>query len=163
MDAERIVINYKAYGQDCVHPIGASWRGPPNDPIANTSRPVLVQDENHDCPQQLRPHEAELLMGFVARATAGTGVNARQCLECIGNGLDMNVVHEFFKHSKFARSASDSTLVPMELPTLLCVSDQDLQIGIALICMVQQQGTAATALSITQYGVQQQLHMLAVM
>ena len=64
MDKGRSIIRYQlqAYGRPCVRSIGSSWKGDSDQPIANTNVPVLVQDEGHEQPQQLRPHEAEKLM-----------------------------------------------------------------------------------------------------
>ena len=49
--------------------LGKSWKGDPASPTADTKRPILVKDEAHDELQQLRPHEAELLMVLKSGAT----------------------------------------------------------------------------------------------
>ena len=56
--------------------------------------------EAHDELQQLRPHEAELLMGLKSGSTAGQGVTNLQRLTCIGNGWDLHVVKMFIRHLK---------------------------------------------------------------
>ena len=53
---------YTAYGSQHVYPISKSWRGDPQAPVAGTSRPVLVDDDEHTTEEQLRVHEAEALM-----------------------------------------------------------------------------------------------------
>ena len=94
------------YGRDPVRHKGEiqtlrkSWKGAPDAPIADTKRPVLVKDEAHDELQQLRPHEAELLMGLKAGSTAGNGASNLDRLSCIGNGWNLHVVKMFLIHLK---------------------------------------------------------------
>ena len=66
--------------------------------MANTRVPVLVCDEKFSDMQQLRPHEAEKLMGMPAGITDGPGITAKQRLICIGLGWDLNVSKMFFVH-----------------------------------------------------------------
>ena len=106
MDPGRKVDTYTAYGRQCVRPIGKSWTGPAEQPIAATRLPVLVHDEKFRQPQQLRPHEAERLMGMSPGCTAGASVTAKQRLRCIGNGWDMRVVTMLLRHSKMTGKAT---------------------------------------------------------
>jgi hypothetical protein len=112
MDQGRTVQTYKAYGIDCIRPIGKSWSGSDDRPSATTSRPVLVTDEMHDQPQQLRPHEAERLMGMSGEDTAGSGVTAKERLKCIGNGWDMNVANMLFSRSALATQTPPQSVCP---------------------------------------------------
>ena len=50
MDPGRTLQTYTAYGIQCVRPIGGSWTGDPDHPVADTGKPVLVDDEMHDAP-----------------------------------------------------------------------------------------------------------------
>ena len=60
MDYGRSPIRHKGE----IQTLGKCCKGDPDSPTADTKRPVLVKDEAHDELQQLRPHEAELLMGL---------------------------------------------------------------------------------------------------
>jgi len=90
MDVGRTLQLYKGN----VRTICSSWTGDPNNPTANTRLPVLVDDvkDGDGQPQQLRPHEAELLMGMPKDCTQGDGITAIMRLRCIGNAWDVNVV-----------------------------------------------------------------------
>ena len=77
--------------------VGSSWGGSLEAPEARTFFPVLVQDEEYPgVPQQLRPHEAEKLMGMPAGVTEGPGISNLQRLTAVGNGWDINVMRLFF-------------------------------------------------------------------
>ena len=108
MDAGRTVQRYTANGTTHVRPIGKSWRGDPQNPVADTSRPVLVTDESCTSAQHLRPEEAERLMGMEPGCTAGQGVTPRQRLKCIGNGWDHNVTVMLLRYSSLSRLAPSS-------------------------------------------------------
>ena len=79
-------MTYRACGRDCVRPIGKSWIGPPDRPVADTRLPVKVKDRPFQKEQDLLPEEAEGLMGMEVGCTAAPGVTARDRLKCIGNG-----------------------------------------------------------------------------
>ena len=98
MDPGRKVQRYMAHGRRCVRPIGASWTGTDEEPVADTGMPLLIDDEQHDDPQHLRPHEAEKLMGMPQDCTAGAGIGALLRLRSIGDGWDINVIRMFIKH-----------------------------------------------------------------
>ena len=87
----RTVQTYMAYGLRCVRPIEKSWKGDPDSPVANTARPVLVNDELFDKPQQLLLEEAEALMGMRVGCTAAEGITAADRLRAISDGWDVNV------------------------------------------------------------------------
>lgn len=154
MDEGRIITKYKAWGKDCVYPIGASWSGPHDNPYAYSARAILVNGHLH-----LRPHEAELLMGLPRDSTAGNRVTWKQRLQCIGDGWDMNVILQFFKHSLLVHPRYEG--VPVPVPTLLCLSlaDQHLQQGLLMIA--EQQGSAAVAAALAQYSRSEQEHMIS--
>ena len=154
MDEGRIITKYKAWGKDCVYPIGASWSGPHDNPYAYSARAILVNGHLH-----LRPHEAELLMGLPRDSTAGNRVTWKQRLQCIGDGWDMNVILQFFKHSLLVHPRYEG--VPVPVPTLLCLSlaDQHLQQGLLMIA--EQQGSAAVAAALAQYDRSEQEHMIS--
>ena len=61
MDPGRTVQKHQVKDRLQCRTIGASWEGDPSNPTAATNAPVLVFDEAHDDPQQLRPEEAERL------------------------------------------------------------------------------------------------------
>ena len=92
MDSGRTIRKYTAYGKQKVYPICKSWKGDPYNPEAATSRPILIDDVNHQSPQQLRVHEAERLHAIEPNRTAGQNITPRQPLKGIGNGWDLNVV-----------------------------------------------------------------------
>ena len=52
---------YKHGKEAFVRTLCSSWTGDPDKPHANSRIPILVDDDNFDEPQQLRPHEAETL------------------------------------------------------------------------------------------------------
>ena len=60
MGAGRKIQRYAAHGRMCVRPLGASWEGDDFAPTAATGKPLLVIDEQHDDPQQIRPEEASV-------------------------------------------------------------------------------------------------------
>ena len=123
----------------------------------------MVWDVLFDEPQHIRPHEAELLMGLMKNATAGYGLTAKQRLQCIGEGWDLNVVLLFFRHSKLARLNCEPimSISGVEIPTLLCISDHDLLLQQGLISILQQQGVQAIASALQQYDRDTQVHMIA--
>ena len=79
-------------------PIGASWHGKPDSPVANTNAPVLVFDENHDEPQHLRVNEAERLMGMTTDTTKGAGISNLDRMKSIGGGWDINVTSRLLRY-----------------------------------------------------------------
>jgi hypothetical protein len=159
MDEGRTLVKYQAYGKDCVYPLGASWYGPHDNPIANTRRPLLVRDVQHDALQQLRVHEAEKLMGYPPHVTAGQGVTIKQRLQRVGNGWDMNVVVLFHAHSKHARL----NVAAIHVPALLCVSAEDELIGQGLRAILHQDGSDALVSCLVQYEHSTQLQMLSLL
>jgi hypothetical protein len=103
MDPGRTIERTMIKGKSVVRTIGASWSGNPDNPVADTTVPIIVRDEMHDKAQHLRPHEAEALMAMTPGITAGCGVNARDRLRAVGNGWDMNVAVMLFRFSDVAR------------------------------------------------------------
>ena len=100
MDPGRTVLTYPAFGKDCVSPLGESWSDGPEDPVANTGQPLLVNDQAGDETHHVRPHEADQLMGIDAGTTAGPGITANHQLQAIGGGWDINVTSVLLKHLK---------------------------------------------------------------
>ena len=84
------------------YPVGKSWTGDPHNPRADTSIPILVRDDlfAESDPQQLRPAEAEALMGMPRDCTATPWSTALLRLQCIGNGWDLNVVSQLLSNCK---------------------------------------------------------------
>ena len=122
MDPGRTVQTYLAYNKPCVRPVGKSWCGDPQRPKAATSLPILVNDELYDKPQQLRPVEAERLMGMPANCTESADLTPLDRLRAIGNGWDVNVTTMLLAQSKFVkhlspqrRDAEALTLVTQQL------------------------------------------------
>lgn len=160
MDPGRTVEPYHVDGKVTVRTIGKSWRGDPHNPEANTTVPVIVHDEQFQKAQQLRPSEAERLMGLPLNCTSGCGVTAKDRLRAIGDGWDLNVTSMLFRFCQLAvgtplsahpaarltDSGAGSTAVPDGtaplLPTLLDyrsqAGDQGLAALIALFPMEQQ-------------------------
>jgi hypothetical protein len=103
LDKGRRVQKYAAKGRMCTRPLGASWKGDAQEPEAATGRPQLVIDSEHREPQQLRPEEAERLMGMEAGTTAGAGITPIMRMKCIGGGWDLNIVKMLLKHLKPTR------------------------------------------------------------
>ena len=52
------------------------------------------------------PHEAEQLMGLPKDCTAGARISARDRLQAIGNGWDVNVVKMLLRFSKLVSAAT---------------------------------------------------------
>ena len=92
MDAGRKCTRYFAEGHYSVRPLGASWKGHDYAPKAASNRKISVIDEQHDAPQEIRPEEAEALHGFDRGTTAASNVTAKERLQCLGGGYDINVV-----------------------------------------------------------------------
>ena len=84
LDPGRKIQKMPSRGRLCTLPLGASWKGDPEGPVASTNRPVLIIDENHDEPQHVRPEEAEQLHGMPRGTTAGDGISAITRLHCLG-------------------------------------------------------------------------------
>ena len=103
MDPGRSIIKYTAHGTEHVYPLCASWSGHPYDPVANTTRPILVNDCKHAKPQQLRIHETEKLHNIQVGRTATRGVTVLQRFKAIGNGWDVMVVLMLMRHSSLVR------------------------------------------------------------
>ena len=61
LDPGRRIQKYHAGVRMCARPLGGSWKGDDNSPIAATNKPLLIIDENHELPQHVQPEEAELL------------------------------------------------------------------------------------------------------
>ena len=61
MDEGRKLDMYEKDGRLHVRPVIATWGGDPHNPVCTSSRPVEVNDRQHQSKQHLRPHEAELL------------------------------------------------------------------------------------------------------
>jgi hypothetical protein len=146
MNQGRNVQTYKAYGQDCIRPIGKSWTGNADSPKASTSRPVLVDDERFEEPQHLTPEEAEKLTGMSGSDTAGNGVSSKDRLKGIGNGWDINVANMIFSYSALAtRTPEQSITRPSKpasvataagyIPRLDQLSDDDIVVQDALVYM----------------------------
>jgi hypothetical protein len=159
MDQGRTIIPYLAYGQKCVYPLGASWKGPSDNPRADTSRAIKVQDTAFDTPQDLRAHEAEQLMGIPPGRTAGSGTTVKQRLTHIGNGWDMVVILKFFAHSKLARVHTNPQYTPTAPVHPARLSDADIKLQCALVTL-QLQSPDSLAQSISLYEHHQQIHML---
>ena len=105
MMGDRKVETYKAYGKDCVRPVGKSWIGPAEDPVADTRLPVLTKDKQH-----IMPEEGEGLMGMRVGCTDAPGVTARDRLKCIGNGWDVIVTSMLLCHCKLSNETVESLL-----------------------------------------------------
>ena len=121
MNPGKTIQTYQAYGKRCVRPIGKSWKGDPAHPVANTAKPVLVNDELFDDPQHLMADEAELLMGMRANCTDAEGVTIADRLRSIGNGWDINVVSMLLSQSKLC---SVPMLPPAENVTVAKLTHQ---------------------------------------
>ena len=111
--------------KDSVRPLGASWSDGPDGPVANTGRPLLVNDQTRDEAQHVRPHDAEQLMGIEAGTAAGPGITAKNRLQAIGGGWEINVTSMLLKHLKprsvqaytsmhLAKLAASATATDME-------------------------------------------------
>ena len=91
LDPGRKVQKYHAHGRMCTRPLGGSWKGDPERPIAATNKPLLIVDEMTDELQHVRPEEAEQLHGMKRGTTQGPGITAMMRLKCIGAGWDINI------------------------------------------------------------------------
>ena len=125
MDPGRTVQTYPAFGKDCVRPLGASWSDGPEGPVANTGRPLLVNDQTKDEAQHVRPHEAEKLMGMDAGTTAGPGITAKQRLQAIGGGWDINVTSVLLQHLKPRSVQAYTSMYLAKLATSATTTDME--------------------------------------
>ena len=161
MDAGRTVVRYMAHGKPRVFPIGASWTGPHDNPRAHTSRAIKVQDEQLEKLQELRPHEAEKLMGLPPGSTAGQGVTAKERLQGIGDGWDINVITKFYELSSLAGTRHNSQ-ISRTIPVIICLSDEDAKMQAALVQMVLTDSAQASN-CIQLYSHNEQIHMLSLL
>ena len=125
MDPGRTVQTYPAFGKDCVRPLGASWSDGPEVPVASTGRPLLVNDQTRDEAQHVRPHEAEQLMGMDAGTTAGPGITAKNRLQAIGGGWDINVTLMLLKHLKPRLVQAYTSMYLAKLATSATTTDME--------------------------------------
>ena len=86
MDQGRKLLTFEMDGRQQVRPIGASWIGDPDEPTANTSRPVEVIEEGMGGLQELRPGEAEKLHNLRPGCTDAPVIKAIDRLKVIGGG-----------------------------------------------------------------------------
>ena len=115
MGPGRVIQTYWAEGRECVRPIGKSWGGDPDNPVADTRLPVMVKDELYQNLQHLRPEEAEGLMGMPINCTAAPGVSARKRLEIIGNGWDVIVTTILLAHCQLSKINVVTADAPLEV------------------------------------------------
>ena len=99
MDQGRTLLTFEVDGRQQVRPIGASWIGDPDEPTANTSRPVDVIEEGMGGLQELRPGESEKLHNLRPGCTDAPGVKTIDRLKVIGGGWDMKVINLILQHS----------------------------------------------------------------
>ena len=92
MDRGRSIEKYHVGDRLLTRTIGASWIGDGDKPKASSSKRVFVNDVEDPKDDQLRPNEAESLMGFPQGFTECPGINAKTRLCAIGNSFDMNIV-----------------------------------------------------------------------
>lgn len=174
MDPGRTVHPYEVAGKTTVRTIGKSWRGDPHNPIADTSVPVLVTDEQFEKPQHLRPSEAEKLMGMPSGTTAGSGVTAKDRLFAIGDAWDLNVSTMIVRFSKLANTSLnvasctvDSTALTrtalQHMPQLDSLTDEDRVLQCGLVHVRDTEGSDAVAAVLSKYDLKDQMHMLALL
>jgi hypothetical protein len=92
MDSGRTIEKYHVGTRLLTRPIGASWNGDGDKPTASSNKRVFVNDTKNPEDDQLRPSEAESLMGFAQGFTECPGITAKERLCAIGNSFDMNVI-----------------------------------------------------------------------
>jgi hypothetical protein len=61
MDPGTKIVTFEKDSRQQSRPIGASWTGDPDEPIAKTGRPIEMIEDGKPGVQQLRPGEAEKL------------------------------------------------------------------------------------------------------
>ena len=88
MESGRTIEPYCVDGRTTIRTIGSAWHGDPNKPKANTAVPVVVHDQAFEKAQDLRPTEAEGILGYPLNSTAGRGATAKDRLTGLGNGWD---------------------------------------------------------------------------
>ncbi len=108
MDEGRTLDPYLIDGKQTIRTIGASWRGNPYSPVADTDKPVVVHDVQTPGNKHLRVHEAELLLGFPVNSTAGRGVTPVDRLRGLSDSWDMRVAIMINRFSKHATVKVDS-------------------------------------------------------
>lgn len=155
MDAGRTL--YKHGPERFVRTICSSWTGDANEPRANTRLPVLVDDVNLEGGRQLRPHEAEKLMGMPADYTKGDGITNIMRLRCIGNAWDVNVVMAIL--CVYRMQGEFKPLAKGETQTST-LSKKDLLLQKSLIVMQSVMGDANFADVLSQYSKGDQLKFL---
>jgi hypothetical protein len=174
-DPGRAIRKYTAHGKQKVYPICKSWKGDDFSPEAATSRPILVDDDNHQLPQHLRVHEAESLHDIEQGRTAGRAATPKQRLKCIGNGWDLRVVFMLLRYSKLSRVHPDgsqskqasqspqtsSSLLPTTKQPVYCQPHKNNQSTAAatnlLLRKHSELGTPAFASYLAQLRLEQQL------
>ena len=123
MDKGRTIVKYSANGRDCVRPLSASWTGDPANPVCATQKKNLVVDEKSPGEYfDIRPIEAERLMGFPEDSTDAPGVTAKDRLKALGNSWDINVTAPLIK--KILTTTDRVTQMSMMVPKVLTEGDR---------------------------------------
>ena len=86
MNHGRTVEPYLVDGKTTIRTISKSWRGNSDNPVPDTTVPVIVHDDLFEKAQYLNVEEAEQLLGFQRGATAGRGVTNKDRLIALGDG-----------------------------------------------------------------------------
>ena len=122
MDRGRTIIRYQANGQDCVRPLSASWKGDPANPECASQRKNMVTDEKFPGEYfEIRPIEAERLMGFPEDCTDAPDVTAKDRLKALGNSWDINITAPLVK--TILTSSDRITQMNLMVPKVLTEDD----------------------------------------
>ena len=98
MDYGRTIIRYEAESRFCVGPLSADWEGDPENPVCTARTRIMVLDASLSGKQvEIRPIEAERLMGFPENSTNAPGVTAKERLKALANSWDINVTSALIK------------------------------------------------------------------
>ena len=107
MEPGRTVQMITVQGKPTAKTLGKSWKGDPNDPVANTNSPVYVHDESKSGLQHVKQVEALRLMGFPDRYLP-PDIPEIEGLRLVGQSMDINVMDRFFiSYYLFKRGGED--------------------------------------------------------
>jgi len=143
MDSGRTIEKYHVGARLLTRPIGASWIGDGDKPKTSSNKRVFVNDTKDPEDDQLRPNEAESLMGFPQGFTECPGINAKARLCAIGNSFDMNVVVPLLELREPSQDHAVDRAVAL-LPAKLSPALQERQAAIVRLQKETTKGSSTT-------------------
>jgi hypothetical protein len=125
MDQGRTIIKYIAGGVSAARPLAASWGGDQNNPICLSNRKNLVRDDKAPGEfTEIRPLEAERLMGWRENSTESPSVTNLTRMRGLGNSWDIHVTGPLLRKIVGSSESSAGMAIPEGLIDLALTPDQ---------------------------------------